>query len=230
MNQQSAAVNTGDWLIRSIKQNPEGLLLLAAGAALLMRKAGAFAPAGFSAGRQPSPSHTSDSGIRQAAESARQAMSDIASETQEKAAAFASSASDTAAKATRSVSEQSERLARQTGTAAQDMASRILREQPLAVAVAGLAAGAALAAAFPTTDLEKQTLGPIGDQVTVAAQHVGAQLKEATAAAGETLKTTAQERGFSQEGLKKVATEVADSFSNSMSGSSGSPADTNSRS
>ena len=212
MNQQSAAVNTGDWLIRSIKQNPEGLLLLAAGAALLMRKAGAFAPAGFFAGRQSTPGntsaspYTSDSGIRQAAESARQAMSDVASETQEKVAAFASSASDTAAKARRTVSEQSERLARQTGTAAQDLASRILKEQPLAVAVAGLAAGAALAAAFPTTDLEKQTLGPIGDQVTEAAQHVGAQLKEATAAAGETLKTTAQELGFSQEGLKKVAT------------------------
>ena len=35
-----SAGNTGDWLLAAVKKNPEGLLLLAAGAVLLMRKAG----------------------------------------------------------------------------------------------------------------------------------------------------------------------------------------------
>jgi len=36
---------------------------------------------------------------------------------------------------------------------------RVLREQPLAVAVAGLAAGAAVAAMFHSTEIEDRALG-----------------------------------------------------------------------
>ena len=36
----ASAGNTSDWLLGAVKKNPEGLLLLAAGAVLLMRKAG----------------------------------------------------------------------------------------------------------------------------------------------------------------------------------------------
>ena len=35
-----SAGNTSDWLLGAMKKNPEGLLLLAAGAVLLMRKTG----------------------------------------------------------------------------------------------------------------------------------------------------------------------------------------------
>ena len=40
MNQRTSAVHTSDWLVRALKDNPEGLFLLAAGAVLLMRKGG----------------------------------------------------------------------------------------------------------------------------------------------------------------------------------------------
>jgi hypothetical protein len=96
--------------------------------------------------------------------------------------------------------------------------NRILQEQPLLVAVAGLAAGAAIAAAFPATGVEKQTLGPLGDQLSDAASRVGEQLKEATAKAGETLKNAAEERGLNTNGLKEVVTEAAGAFSDTMSG------------
>src|SRR6185437_14624622 len=44
--------------------------------------------------------------------------------------------------------------------------NRVLDGQPLIVPLAGLAAGAAVAALFPKTDFEKQTLGPVGEQIT----------------------------------------------------------------
>jgi hypothetical protein len=116
--------------------------------------------------------------------------------------------------------EQSERLVQQAQSTLQGTLNRVLQEQPLVIAVAGIAAGAAMAAAFPATDFEKETLGPIGDQVSDVASRVGEQLKEATAQAGETLKKAADERGLNPDGLKEVASEVAGAFGSSMSGGS----------
>jgi gas vesicle protein len=233
MNRDSAMSNSSDWLIRSVKQNPEGLLLLAAGVALLMRTASSpSAPAwgrsdtmndiNRAAGRatdqmsgMASDMANQASGM---ASQARDKVAEFASAASNRVSDFASSASDRAARTAQTVNEQTARMARQTSAKAQDLGSRVLSEQPLVVAVAGLAAGAALAAAFPATQLEKQTLGPIGDQVGDAAQRVGDQLKQATAAAGETLKNAAQERGLNKEGLKDVAQEAANAFSDRMSG------------
>ena len=119
-----------------------------------------------------------------------------------------------AEQATRKVGEQSDRLIQQ----AKSMTRGVLQNQPLAILAAGLAAGAALAAAFPTTELEKETLGPVGEQASKAAAHVGEQLKQATMKAGEKLKSAAEERGLHTEGLKEVAGEVADTFKASMRG------------
>ncbi len=98
----------------------------------------------------------------------------------------------------------------------QGTANRILQEQPLAIALVGLAAGAAVAAALPATDFEREHLGPIGDQMSDAAYRVGDQLKEATSKAGEKLKSAAGERGLNAEGLKEVASEVAETFSSAV--------------
>jgi hypothetical protein len=61
-------------------------------------------------------------------------------------------------------------------------------------------------------------LGPMGDQMSKAAERVGDQLKQATMKAGEKLKSTAEERGLDSEGLKEMASEVADTFRTSMTG------------
>jgi hypothetical protein len=132
------------------------------------------------------------------------------------AKSYASSAGNYAEQATRKVSEQSDRLIQQT----KSMSRGVLQNQPLAILAAGLAAGAALAAAFPTTELEKETLGPVGEQASKAAAHVGEQLKQATMKAGEKLKSAAEERGLHTEGFKEVAGEVADTFKASMRGES----------
>jgi hypothetical protein len=202
-----------DWLVGAFKKNPEGFLLLAAGAVLMLRQGGSA----------PAQAATSEAASRvsKAAESARSTVADVTDRTMKSASDMAAQASDTVAQATRKVGEQSERVIRQAQSTVQDTVNRVLKEQPLLVAVAGLAAGAAVASVFPATELEKQALNPIGEQMTEAATRVGEQLKDATAAAGDTLKKSADQRGLNVAGLKEVAGEVAGAFKDRMSGGGG---------
>ena len=66
-------------------------------------------------------------------------------------------------------------------------------------------------------------MGPVGDQMSKAAERFGDQLKQATEKAGETLKTAADERGLHADGLKDVAGEVVDTFKASMTGQTQQP-------
>ena len=218
MNAQSRSFLTdnGEWMLNAIKRNPEGLLLLAAGAVLMLRTgaraSGAAQSMAAAYGQKP---ETYSGAVRKTFDAAV----DAAQQTVNAASSYASAASDYADKARRTVGEQSERISRQT----QSAASSILQNQPLAIVMAGIAAGAAVAAAFPPTDLERETLGPIGDEMSKAAERFGDQLKEATTKAGETLKTAADQRGLNAEGLKEVADEVVDTFKSSIKGQSGEP-------
>ena len=218
MNAQSRSFLTdnGEWILNAIKRNPEGLLLLAAGAVLMLRTGARASGAAQSMAAAYGQKPETYSG---AARKTFDAAADAAQQTVDTATSYVSAASDYADKARRVVGEQSERISRQT----QSAASSILQNQPLAIVLAGIAAGAAIAAAFPPTDLERDTLGPIGDEMSKAAERLGDQLKEATTKAGETLKTAADQRGLNAEGLKEVADEVVDTFKSSIKGQSGEP-------
>jgi hypothetical protein len=218
MNAQSRSFLTdnGEWMLNAIKRNPEGLLLLAAGAVLMLRTgARASGVAQSVAADYGQKAEMYSGGVRKTFDAA----SDAARQTVETASSYASAASDYADKARRVVGEQSERISQQT----QSAASSILQNQPLAIVMAGIAAGAAIAAAIPPTELERDTLGPIGDEMSKAAERLGGQLKEATAKAGETLKTAADERGLNQEGLREVAGEAVDTFKSAMKGQPAEP-------
>lgn len=223
LQSQAGSFGTDNWVFRTVKQNPEGLLLLAAGCALLMRRGGLSGQS--SSDRPRTGASTGGSGLAQAAEHARQYAGDIAEKTGAAARDFATSASEYAGQTRDMMGDKSGRIVQQaqstlqsTQSTLQSTMNRVLQEQPLVVALAGLAAGCAVAAAFPTTNIEKQTLGPVGVHMTKAAQEVGRQVNEATAKAGEQLKTSTEERGLSPDGLKEVAKEVAGAFSSSMSG------------
>jgi hypothetical protein len=211
----------GEWIFNAIKRNPEGLLLLAAGVVLMMRTNSpqtSQAPAtGFTSSRTMDESSKSAAQVGDTlrvdpSSSYASMASDTARQTMDAAKSYASSAGEYADQAKRMVGEQSDRVLRQT----QSMAQGVLQNQPLAIVAAGLAAGVALAAAFPSTELEKETLGPVGDRVSKAAEHFGDQIKQATSKAGEKLKSAAEERGLHTEGLKEVAGEVVDVFKESM--------------
>lgn len=214
---------SGEWILNTIKRNPEGLLLLAAGVVLMLRTGTTHSPRSASTDYSEGPTKgaqvadaLSDAARRatDAASSYASAATDTARQTLDTARSYASSAADYAEQAKRNVSEQSDRLIQQT----KSMTRSVLHNQPLAIVAAGLAAGVALAATFPPTELEKETLGPVGEQASKAAAKVGEQLKQATMRAGERLKSAAEERGLHTEGLKEVAGEVADTFKTSMRG------------
>jgi hypothetical protein len=235
----------GDWLLGTARRNPEALLLLAAGCCLMMRSGRSSSGAasrshysrddwdeqrGFGRGSS-SASNASDqrrrasSEVRERASRAAESAADYASEMKDRVANAASSYAETAADfaddARRRVSEGSARLGRQAQATLQSTMTRVLREQPLAVAAAGLAAGAAIAAVFPSTEIEERTLGSAGESLREAAQKAGERVKDATARAGERLKHAAEERGLTTEGLKDLAGDVADTFTSAVSGKAG---------
>jgi hypothetical protein len=157
-------------------------------------------------------------GVSQAADRAKEYATEIKDSVSETASSYASSVSDYADEARRSVTEHSGRIAREAQSTLQDTINRVVRDQPLAIAILGLAAGAAVAAVLPVSDLERQTLEPAGEKVSDAATKAGEQIKEATAKAGERLMTAAEERGLNADGVKEVARDVAGAFGSAFSG------------
>src|SRR6185312_10619909 len=135
------------WIMGAMTRNPEGLLLLAAGCALLMRS-----------GRQNGGHGENSMPGGRVAEAARRAgeyVSEATDRVSETARSYASAAAEYADEASRLAAERTRRVADQ----ALDKADYVVREQPWAVALAGVVAGAAIAAAFPPTRIEKRTLG-----------------------------------------------------------------------
>jgi hypothetical protein len=217
------------WLVDAVKNNPEGLLLLAAGCALLMRSSGASKSRRSLDARGYSRNDMTQSGrggrdqtvgerLSETAQSAGEYVSDIGESVAETASSYASSVSSYADDVARTTAERSGRLARQAQSSARDTVSRVVQEQPLTVALVGAAAGAAVAAAFPATDLENRTLGPTGERLRDAAGRAGEQLKDAATKAGQRLAAAADERGLNTEGVKEVAREVGETFSSALEG------------
>ena len=232
MTSYSTRTAGAGWLTDILTRNPEGLLLLAAGCALLMRKA---STARATQGQDFERVHRSEGNghgrverddgrsfrdtIADTARSAGEYASDVSDKIKENASSYASSVSDYADQASQSTG----RIARQAGSALQSSAQNILQEQPLAVALVGFAVGAAVAAAFPPTEIERRNLGPTGERLKDAAIKAGEQIKGAGVQAKEKLASAAEERGLTTEGLKDMAQEVGDAFSQAFSEDATSP-------
>jgi hypothetical protein len=223
------ASGAGEWLMNAVTRNPEGLLLLAAGAALLMRngrnrlvrggRAEAFpwSQGGQQYARGQVRSKGSETISERVGETARRAgeyVSEATDKVSETARSYASSAADYADESAQAAMERSRRVADQ----ARDTAGYVVREQPWAVALAGLLTGAVVAAAFPPSRLERRTLGEVGERLRSSAGSMGERVMEAGKQAGHRLSEVAEERGLTSEGLKEAAREVGESFSSALTG------------
>jgi hypothetical protein len=229
----------GDWLFGTVRRNPEAVLLLAAGCCLLMRSGSSQSASRVShrqedwgyegSSRASSDFHRASAsageGLSYAADSATDAAEragNYASRVKDRVADTASSYADSVAEfagdASRNVAEHSARLTRQAQSTLQSTLQRVLREQPLALGLAGLAAGAAVAAVLPSTDMEDRALGGTHEKLKDAAEKTGTRLMDAAGKAGERLKSSAEERGLTSEGLKDLAGEVTDTFTSAVSG------------
>jgi hypothetical protein len=223
--------STGDWLFGAVKKNPEGLLLLAAGCALLLRSGSRGGPDDVRSpstryaadgGRGGVSTHRPEEGISPAlagtVDTAREYAADIKDRVADTTSSYATAVSDYADEAKRTIVDQSERLAGHAQSALKSTYDEVMDTQPLAVAFVGLAAGAAIAAAFPTTQAEQRALGPTADRLSDAAKSTGKQLNKAAAAASDKLMSAADERGLNADGLKEVVSEVAETFESTFSG------------
>jgi len=205
MNERTQTANVSNWLWGAMSRNPEGLLLLAAGGVLLMRKG---APSRTETGVERA-THAYDADRRSGAD--QFSLVDRAGSAAESIGAFTS---NYAQEARRTASEG----LHQAQTTFHTGLDRVLHDQPLMVALGGLAAGAVVAAVLPGSNFERHTLGPLGERINEEAVRVGDQLKETASKAAGTLKTAVQEQGLGPEGLKKTASDVTEVIRDSMPG------------
>lgn len=147
-------------------------------------------------------------------------LSQTANAMSEKAADYASSLSDQASEWSRNVAEHTTRMTAQARSSIEDSATRMLREQPFAVAALGVAAGAAVAALLPPTGVEERALRPLREAASDAVETAKENVKEAVSATGEQLKESAERRGLSAEGVKDMAREATQTFTEKLAGGS----------
>jgi hypothetical protein len=188
-------------LYETAKRNPEGALLVAAGVCLMMRGVGRKSgygfwkssprasyrpPAGYSSSRAGGSSNLrEDDQSRGMMDTVRDTASDMTDRARQSAEEMAGYADHLR----RAAADTSGRIIGRTTSTVQSGVERMMDEQPLALAVLGLAAGAAVAALVPPTRMEERTLGPIGERITEEAQEAGRRLKDSAAAAGKRLAT-----------------------------------------
>jgi hypothetical protein len=100
---------------------------------------------------------------------------------------------------------------------ARDNLGEVFRSQPLAIGGVGLALGAAIAAAFPTTETEAEYLGETSDFVKdKASELVGEEVEHATEVGQKVAEAVADEarhQGLTPEGLKAAATDLSNKAS-----------------
>lgn len=216
MNYERTASNAGSWLMDTARRNPEALLVVAAGCALLMRGGSSWFRAAESRfeewdddeDEEETNGHRSPRGTSGVEDEADGLLSGVTEQASEFVSRMAESVSDTAAAATdyayESGREFSENVSRWSGQA-RSAAGTVLEEQPIAVAVLGLAAGAALAAVLPRTEVEDRALRPARDTLVGVA-----------GTAAEAAKAKAKD--FAADRLQEAARSAVDTFTNSLAG------------
>ena len=200
----------GDWLIGTAKRQPEAILVLAAGCALLMRGGGGYSQGASNNDESAGPDKRWQ--VSRTTEKASEAVSDL----KDRATNIASSVSQYAGGVGRTISAQTSQIAGQTQSTLQTGFGHLLREQPLALAVLGLAAGAAVATLLPATEMEERTLAPARDAIAGVTGKVGENLIEAASDAGQRLAHGIAERA--SDGFTELVHEVGEKLTDRVAG------------
>jgi hypothetical protein len=215
----SNMVNSGDvygragqWLIGTAKRNPEALLVLAAGCALMMRSREGSSPDTSAQSRNESAGTDGRWQVSRATEKA----SDVVSDLKDRVTDVTSSISDYAGGVGHTISAQSSQIVGQAQSTLQTGFGHLLREQPLAVVAFGLAAGAAAATLLPATEVEERTLAPARDAIAGVTGKMGENLIAAASDAGQQLSQGIAERV--SDGFKGLVHEVGEKFTDKVAG------------
>ncbi len=238
-------IRDDNWLITKVKQNPEAFLVMAAGCALLLRSVGArSSETGYDpSGRWSDRSRWDDmrdrttstarsvaadlqdrlkgtaAVVSEKASDYAASLTDNATAISERAAGYASNVSDQATDWGRHVANETARMSARAQSSVQDGLVQLIKEQPFAVAALGVAVGAAVAAFLPSTRAEQEALRPVSDAAANAVNSGVNQIKDAVSATGDQLKEAAQRRGLDADGIKDMAREASQAFTDKLAGS-----------
>jgi ElaB/YqjD/DUF883 family membrane-anchored ribosome-binding protein len=222
-----------DWVVTTARRRPEALLLMAAGAALMMRGSGG-ATASIRSGEaysraswQDEAADATHEGANRTAEGVRRYAGEVKERLSDTASGYASAVGDYAQDARRrmsnvtgavreNLSSATDQVTRTAQSAARGAADT-MREQPLLIAALGLATGAAVAALFPTTEVERRTFGPAGEALVGAASAAGRDFVERAARTGEEMRRSAEDK------LRNLAQETSENFARSESPGAANP-------
>jgi hypothetical protein len=231
-------ISEDNWLMTKVKQNPEAFLVMAAGCALLLRSVGSRSrETGYDPnGRWSDRSRWEDMRDRTAS-TARNVAADLqdrvkgtAAVVSEKASDYATSLTDNATAISERVSDQATdwgrhvanetaRMSARAQSSVQDGLGQLIKDQPFAVAALGVAVGVAVAAFLPPTKVEQDALRPVSDAAANAVTSGMNQIKDAVSATGDQLKDAVQRRGLNADGIKDMAREASQAFTDKLAGS-----------
>jgi hypothetical protein len=237
-------ISDDNWLMTKVKQNPEAFLVMAAGCALLLRASGSRSrgtthhPNGWNdrsrwedmrdrttatargvAGDLQDRVKGTAAVVSEKASDYAASLTDNASAISERAAGYASTLSDQATDWGRSAASETARMSARAQSSIQDGLGQLIKEQPFSVAALGVAVGAAVAAFLPPTQAEQDALRPFGDAAANAVNSGVNQIKDAVSATGDQLKDAAQRRGLNADGIKDMAREASQAFTDTLGGS-----------
>jgi len=214
----AAVTDTGSSVVQYIRENPVPFALVGIGLGMLAFNKRQVQQAPYASRRVPEyepyvPSGVGESdggGIADKARGAADTVTEAARAATERAKgvfnAAGRSVSDAASSAAESTGQQFATVsdqARQGTRVATDRFSTTLQENPMALGVAALAAGAIFGLTLPTTRVEGEYMGQARDhlveQAKSLAQETAGKLQRATEQAGRSLKEAAQKEGLTSE-------------------------------
>lgn len=185
---QTTAKDASRSAMETVKQNPVAAAVTGAGLVWLWT----HRSSGQSGGSQQSGSATQQA--RQSASQAADSVQHAASGTLHDGQQAASQAADKLQHVTQDAIQQGQHTAQQ----ARSQVKRLHEQNPLAMGVVALGAGAAIGMLLPETRPEKQLLGPPAQEVAKQAEKAVDQAKESAEAVAESAKQGAKEEAKSQ--------------------------------
>jgi hypothetical protein len=161
---------------------------------------------------------------RVAVRTAAGAASDAAETIRDRATSLGQGATELASAAAEGIAQEGAYLldkGQRLGSELGGELARLAREQPLVVAAAGLALGAAVAALIPRTKVEDEMLGDASDAVKHAAGDIAAEGFEKVSTTASTivegLKKTAQDQNLTPEAVASVVRDAGDKIKETVS-------------
>lgn len=249
MNNLDSNSDPVDWLLRAVRKNPEGLLLLGAGFALLMRtgrgrtsqtgSASSANSSGAASTERPygpyglsGVSETGEAAANQArttAEAVRSSVSDATESVtrsfgrmQNQAQDAANTAMQSGQRMVNSAMESGEKAMNSAMQSGQQVVNSIAA-QPFLVALMGVTAGLAIASLLPETGIEHRAFQDAGKNLAAKARDAGSRVASATNEVGDKLAAAAAQRGLNKEGVQELAGELTDTFTSALSDKQSNP-------